>query len=231
MPFFGFCASTTPLRNIIAAGNNAVAIGLCRAVTERSSTAKRIANGKILPLFHKNFSWPGMGIGKNGEKGANGEGWRWLLPRLLASLIFAFLLDNRLVGCAFFLGLAAVLPQLIEAAFSFPRAAIAAFLAGLILDSTHASVPFGFHAFFAIGGLFFLRIAHRHLNLNIWPRPMAMGAILTTLHHLLLSLAVPNAAPFSVLCSGIASLFFNTLILALVLPRPRKRIASQLFLT
>ncbi|MDR3117048.1 MAG: hypothetical protein LBT98_00510 [Puniceicoccales bacterium] len=155
-------------------------------------------------------------------------GWPWLAPRLPTLWIAAFLLDGCLPGCAFFLGTAAFFPLLLGLALPFSAAAGCAFTLGLLLDSTHPSVPFGFHGFFALGEFFLFRIALRHLHLETLPRLTAAAALATGLHHLTLSIAVPNGSTGPILLSAAAAFAFNACAQLLAHALPRKRIEKTI---
>jgi FtsH-binding integral membrane protein len=117
-------------------------------------------------------------------------GWRWLVKRLIVIFAVTFSLDALLNWSSFLLGSAALIPVFIWQSMPAPHAILSSFALGLLMDSTHPSIPLGFHAFFLLGEYLLLLVIGRHLQKGSRRQGFTIAIPFTGIHHLCLSLVV-----------------------------------------
>lgn len=148
--------------------------------------------------------------------------WSFFL-RIGMLLLLAFFLDNLLMGLSIFLGTMALLPVLFYGRFPFAKAAIWSFVFGILLDSTHWRIPFGFNAFYGIGIVFILQILRRNLRPDSQKRWLIFILFSTGGYYFLLSIFVHPLYYFGGFLSLLMSLALNE-ICWILFPRESRRI-------
>jgi hypothetical protein len=147
---------------------------------------------------------------------ARGGGtWRLAL-RLAGSCVVAFALDNLVPRGSFLLGMVPLLPLVFFINLPFGTACVATFIGGLLVDSIHLSIPFGFSAVGGVGMLLFLRIFHVYFNRDIKERWMVILIAYAACYYILLGCILPSCHLLSFLLAMAGSTAYDYLLWQIV---------------
>ncbi|MDR0727961.1 MAG: hypothetical protein LBF26_03685 [Puniceicoccales bacterium] len=135
-----------------------------------------------------------------------------LMLRLAVACVIAFALDNIIPRGSFLLGMVPLLPLVFFISLSFETACVAMFIGGLLADSMHLPIPFGFSAIGGVAMLSLLKIFYVYFNRDIKRCWIALIVIYTTCYHALLSFLLPHSHLLLFGMTTIGSIIYNYLL-------------------
>lgn len=129
--------------------------------------------------------------------------------QLALACVAAFVLDNLLPRGSFLPGMVPLLPLVFFINLPFETACVATFTGGLLVDSIHLSIPFGFSAIGGIGMLLLLRIFHVYFNRDIKDRWVILLAIYTLCYYGMLACILSSCHLLSFSLATAGSIVYN----------------------